>query len=245
MYRQTHKRNTYKHVKHCKCYWYIAIAYGIDEFLKRLVRARTVGYLFLGRKRPVYYVPKHICWSQRQVEPAITVRNESTPISFSVSFTIVSHPVTRCVPWTLTLWNGKYRTWNFLSTPHNVSDHGVQSSLVSCTTTSECVALCKDIGLRRGRLFTDRISGKVTRSDVSVRVLFFLTLSFEPTDLWSRVAVRVVNYINAAGLTFVVDRRQFLWLNSLPDLPSRGVKWPLLEFIEGQVPGACPLALPP
>jgi len=43
MYRQTHKRNTYKHVKHCKCYWYIAIAYGIDEFLKRLVRRPFVS----------------------------------------------------------------------------------------------------------------------------------------------------------------------------------------------------------
>ena len=31
----------------------MAIAYGISEFLKRSVRARTVGYLFLDRNRPV------------------------------------------------------------------------------------------------------------------------------------------------------------------------------------------------
>ena len=31
----------------------LSIAYGINEFLRRLVRARTVGYLFLGRNRPV------------------------------------------------------------------------------------------------------------------------------------------------------------------------------------------------
>ena len=49
-------------------------AYGINEFLKRLVRARTVGYLFLDRSRPVNESIHHHAVQVTDSGECVTVR---------------------------------------------------------------------------------------------------------------------------------------------------------------------------